>query len=91
MKFPTAVSVEWMQQFLNASVMGNTNSLVKGINEIHKVEKGDVCFVDHPKYYTKCLESAADFIIINSADVNIPEGKIIFIVDEPFECYLKIK
>lgn len=90
MKFPTAVSVEWMQQFLNASVKGNTNSLVKGINEIHKVEKGDVCFVDHPKYYTKCLESAADFIIINSADVNIPEGKIIFIVDEPFECYLKI-
>lgn len=90
MKFPTAVTVYWMQEFLNATIKGNKNSLIHGINEIHKVEKADICFVDHPKYYSKCLESAADFIIINSADVNIPEGKTIFIVNDPFECYLKI-
>jgi UDP-3-O-[3-hydroxymyristoyl] glucosamine N-acyltransferase len=29
------------------------------MNEIHVVEKGDIVFVDHPKYYTKALNSAA--------------------------------
>lgn len=90
MKFSTPLTVEWMTTFLNASVKGNMNSLIQGINELHKVENGDVCFVDHPKYYTKCLESDASFIIINNADVEIPNGKTIFIVEEPFECYLKI-
>lgn len=90
MKFPSPVSVSWMSTFIDASVAGNLNDSILGINEIHKVEKGDLVFVDHPKYYETCLNSAADFIIINTADVNIPDGKTIFIVNEPFEAYLKI-
>jgi UDP-3-O-[3-hydroxymyristoyl] glucosamine N-acyltransferase len=35
------------------------------MNEIHVVEKGDIVFVDHPKYYTKALNSAATVILIN--------------------------
>ena len=30
-----------------------------------KVEPGDLVFVDHPKYYDKCINSAASYIIIN--------------------------
>ncbi|MBX9734914.1 MAG: UDP-3-O-(3-hydroxymyristoyl)glucosamine N-acyltransferase [Chitinophagaceae bacterium] len=90
MKFPAPVSVEWIASLIHAKTAGNTTESVLGINEIHKVEKGDLVFVDHPKYYTTCLESAADFIIINTADVKVPEGKTIFIVEDPFEAYLKI-
>ena len=43
----------------------------------------------HPKYYDACLNSAATFIIIN-ADNEVPEGKTLFIVHDPFEAYLKI-
>jgi UDP-3-O-[3-hydroxymyristoyl] glucosamine N-acyltransferase len=64
--------------------------LATGINEIHRVEDGDICFVDHPKYYAKCLASAASFIIINTNEVSIPEGKTLLVVKEPFEAYLKI-
>ena len=71
-------------------MLGDTSKQTFGINEIHRVEEGDLCFVDHPKYYKKCLESAATFIIINTKDVEIPEGKALLIVDEPFESYLKI-
>lgn len=90
MKFPAPVSVHWIAQLINAEVAGNTNAEASGINEIHKVESGDLVFVDHPKYYDTCLKSEAGFIIINTKEVNIPEGKAILVVNEPFEAYLKI-
>lgn len=90
MKFPAPVTVEWIAQLIHAEVEGNTQSDVLGINEIHKVEKGDLVFVDHPKYYNTCLSSAADFIIINTKAVDIPNGKTILVVADPFEAYLTI-
>lgn len=90
MKFPSPVSIKWMAELIQAEIVGNAYSMIKGINEIHKVESGDIVFVDHPKYYHTCLNSAADFIIINTKEVNIPAGKTIFIVDDPFEAYLTI-
>lgn len=71
-------------------MIGNASAEVRGINEIHKVEPGDLVFVDHPKYYDKCLQSPASFIIINTKDVSVPEGKTLLVVKEPFEAYLKI-
>jgi UDP-3-O-[3-hydroxymyristoyl] glucosamine N-acyltransferase len=63
--------------------------MVTGINEIHKVEVGDLVFVDHPKYYESCLRSAATYIIINK-NTDCPPGKALLIVDQPFEAYLRI-
>ncbi|MBV9989592.1 MAG: UDP-3-O-(3-hydroxymyristoyl)glucosamine N-acyltransferase [Chitinophagaceae bacterium] len=90
MKFPAPVSAQWLAGLINAQTAGNTAAELTGINEIHKVERGDLVFVDHPKYYDKCLKSEAAGIIINSKDVTIPEGKIIFVVPDPFEAYLNI-
>lgn len=90
MKFPAPVSASHIASLIDAKIKGNPEAMITGINEIHKVESGDLVFVDHPKYYDKCLNSAADFIIINTIDVVIPEGKTILITDEPFEAYLKI-
>jgi UDP-3-O-[3-hydroxymyristoyl] glucosamine N-acyltransferase len=89
MQFPSPVSLQWIAEFIQAKLVGNTNEPATGINEIHKVEKGDLVFVDHPKYYDKCLNSAASFIIINK-ETNVPEGKALLIVENPFEAYCKI-
>jgi UDP-3-O-[3-hydroxymyristoyl] glucosamine N-acyltransferase len=89
MKFPSPVSVQWMADFLGAELIGDKNGQAGGINELHKVEKGDLVFVDHPKYYDTCIRSAATFIIINKA-VDVPPGKALLVVDQPFEAYLKI-
>ncbi|HVG16036.1 MAG TPA: UDP-3-O-(3-hydroxymyristoyl)glucosamine N-acyltransferase, partial [Chitinophagaceae bacterium] len=59
------------------------------INELHKVEEGDLVFVDHPKYYRKSIQSAASYIIINQ-ETDIPPHKALLLVEEPFEAYLKI-
>ncbi len=89
MQFPSPVPVKWLSEFLGAELIGDKNGQATGINEIHKVEKGDVVFVDHPKYYDTCLQSNATFIIINKA-VEVPPGKALLVVDQPFEAYLKI-
>jgi UDP-3-O-[3-hydroxymyristoyl] glucosamine N-acyltransferase len=89
MKFPSPVPVQWIAELIGAVVTGNKNGLATGINEIHKVEEGDLVFVDHPKYYDKCIQSAASFIIINK-ETAVPEGKALLVCEQPFEAYLKI-
>ena len=64
MKFPSPVSTKWIASFINAEVLGNENAEATGINEIHEVEEGDRVFVEHPKYYSFCLNSEHSFIII---------------------------
>ncbi|MBN9379326.1 MAG: UDP-3-O-(3-hydroxymyristoyl)glucosamine N-acyltransferase [Chitinophagaceae bacterium] len=90
MKFPSPVSVQWIAEFLEAQLIGDKSGQATGINEIHKVEKGDLVFVDHPKYYDKCINSDASYIIINKAVDQLPAGKALLVVDQPFEAYLKI-
>ena len=90
MKFPAPVSIQWIADLIQATLSGNPDAQVTGINEIHRWEAGVLSFVDHPKYYVTCINSAATFIIINTNEVNIPDGKTILVVADPFESYLKI-
>lgn len=90
MKFPEPVSVQWIAELINAEIVGDPSAHSKGINEIHKVQEGDLCFVDHPKYYSTCINSAATHIIINTKEVTLPKGKTLLVTNEPFEAYLKI-
>jgi UDP-3-O-[3-hydroxymyristoyl] glucosamine N-acyltransferase len=53
------------------------------------VEEGDLVFVDHPKYYQACIQSAATYIIINQ-ETSIPPHKSLLLVADPFEAYQKI-
>jgi UDP-3-O-[3-hydroxymyristoyl] glucosamine N-acyltransferase len=89
MRFEKPVPLKQIAQLIQAELTGNITASATGINEIHKVEEGDLAFVDHPKYYDTCINSAASFIIINKQTA-IPRGKALLIVDEPFEAYLKI-
>ncbi len=89
MQFEQPVTVQWMAEFIGAEIRGDEHQLALGINEIHKVEEGDISFVDFEKYYNKCLNSAATIIIINK-DVPCPAGKTLLVTKEPFEAYTKI-
>ena len=86
MKFKDAQAIQTIAALLHCQVMGNTAQLVTGINEIHRVESGDVVFVDHPKYFQKALESAASVVIINQ-EVACPEGKSLLIHPHPFDAF----
>jgi UDP-3-O-[3-hydroxymyristoyl] glucosamine N-acyltransferase len=89
MKFSSPIALSELARLTNTTVEGNGNLQVSGINEIHKVEKGDITFVDHPKYYDKALTSAATFIIINKK-VEVPKGKALIYSEDPFSTYVSI-
>ncbi|MGI8893489.1 MAG: LpxD N-terminal domain-containing protein, partial [Bacteroidia bacterium] len=86
MQFTIPLTLKEVAELIKTSFVGDPAFPVTGINEIHKVEKGDITFVDHPKYYDKALNSAATIIIINK-EVECPEGKALLISDDPFRDY----
>lgn len=89
MRFEKEVPITQIAGLIGATILGNSQGAATGINEIHKVEEGDLVFVDHPKYYQKCIQSAATYIIINQATA-FPPHKALLLVDDPFEAYQKI-
>lgn len=86
MKLNPSKTILEIASLLGRDFVGNPNHLVTGINEIHRVEPGDLSFVDHPKYYNKALQSAATTLLINQK-MDCPEGKGLIFSDSPFDDY----
>src|SRR5215203_1695508 len=86
MRFEKPVPITEIARLIGARIIGAEEGLASGINEIHKVEEGDLVFIDHPKYYQKCINSAASYIIINQ-ETAFPSHKALLLVDDPFEAY----
>lgn len=89
MKIIPPIKVSEAASFLGLRWKGKEDLLITGINEIHKVESGDLTFVDLNKYYGKSFESKASIIIIDK-EVECPEGKALLISDDPFHDYCKL-
>jgi UDP-3-O-[3-hydroxymyristoyl] glucosamine N-acyltransferase len=86
MTFPHPISVTALAERFNAQMIGDQTLLATGINEIHKVQPGDIAFSDVKKYFEKTLKSAATVILLNEA-ADCPPGKVILVVENPFEVY----
>ena len=89
MKFPQPIPVQEIADRFQLTIIGDANLLATGINEIHKVEPGDITFSDVKKYFKKSLQSAATVILLNEA-TECPEGKVILVGENPFEVYNKL-
>ena len=65
---------------------GAGNLMLSGINEIHRVQPGDVTFSDHPKYIQKAMHSAASCVLVNSLPADSC-GKSLILIDKPFDAF----
>lgn len=86
MKLSSPQTLSQIASLIQCNYIGAPDFPVTGINEIHKVQPGDLMFVDHPKYYDKALQSAATIILINK-EVECPDGKALIISDDPCRDY----
>ncbi len=86
MRFETPIPVKEIARLTGARLVGDTSLEATGINEIHKVEPGDITFVDREKYYARSLGSAATIILIDK-EADCPQGKALLICNQPFEAY----
>lgn len=89
MKLPSPQPVSELARILGTRFIGDPNHLVMGINEIHRVESGDLTFVDVEKYFKKALHSPATTILINK-EVEPPLGKALILSDDPFRDYNRL-
>ncbi len=89
MQLNPTLTLKQVADILKAKFEGDQAFEISGINEIHMVKKGDLTFVDHPKYYDKALNSAASTIIINKP-VKCPEGKALIFSDDPFRDFVSL-
>ena len=83
MKFDKKYSLSQISALLELPFVGDPNLAVEGINEIHRVEQGDLVFVDYFKYYDRALNSPASVILIDQ-EVEVPDQKGLIISENPF-------
>lgn len=81
-----ALSLQEVAQFLDAKILGDKEIAITSINEIHKVKKGSITFVDHEKYYQQVIYSAAS-VVITDKEQDFPKDTALLIVDDPFDAY----
>lgn len=86
MIFDKGIEVAIIAEWIGADIIGDGTIMATGINEIHKVQPGDITFVDVEKYFERSLKSEATIIILNQA-VACPPGKVLLVCDKPFMAY----
>ena len=89
MTFKSPQTLKTIAELIGAKYVGDENFQIFGTNEIHRVKKGEIVFVNHPKYYDKALHSEATIILIDK-EVDCPEGKALLVSDDPFRDFNKI-
>ena len=89
MKFEKPIPVATIAEWTGCEIRGDKNLMALGINEIHKVEPGDITFVDLDKYYSKSINSNASIIIIDKL-IDPPAGKALLLSSHPFQAYNSI-
>ncbi|HLF63972.1 MAG TPA: UDP-3-O-(3-hydroxymyristoyl)glucosamine N-acyltransferase [Saprospiraceae bacterium] len=89
MRFNSPIPVKEIARLTGSRLVGNADLEATGINEIHKVESGDITFVDKEKYYEKSLSSIASIILIDK-ETPCPPGKALLICKQPFAAYDRI-
>lgn len=89
MKITSTQTLASIAQLFGVRYVGPADLPVTGINEIHRVEVGDITFVDVEKYFKKALGSAASVVIINQ-EIVPPAGKGLLLHEDPFTLYNQI-
>lgn len=89
MKIQDPIPLTDLAQFLEAEIIGEPDVIVYGINEVHRVEQGDITFCDVPKYFKKAFRSMAAVVIVNER-VLVPNEKSLLLCDDPFSAFNKL-
>jgi UDP-3-O-[3-hydroxymyristoyl] glucosamine N-acyltransferase len=90
MTLPEPFTLQDFAAFLGREFVGDPNIPITGINVIHKVQQGDLTFVDFHKYYDRSLDSVASVILIDKADVRLPSNKGLIVSPNPFTDFNKL-
>ena len=89
MKFDVPITAKQLAEKINAECIGDEEMKLTGLNEIHRVEQGDVTFCDNSKYVKKALDSEATCVLVNER-MEAPSGKVLLLLDRPFKAFSEL-
>lgn len=89
MKFKSAQKLSDIALIIGAEFVGPEDFPVLGLNEIHSVNKGELVFIDNPKYLKRALASKAT-VILYKEKISVPDGKALLIVNDPFKAMMRL-
>lgn len=75
-----------LAELIDARIVGPADTAVSGINEIHKVEDGDLTYADHPKWMKRALASPAAVLLLDREPAE-GTGKTVLLADDPFRAF----
>ena len=89
MKFESPIVASDLASKLGGECIGDGNIQISGLNEIHRVESGDVTFCDNLKYIKSAFSSLAACVLVNER-VDAPSGKALILLDKPFDAFTNL-
>lgn len=89
MIFKEKIPVAKIAEKLGAKLIGDDSLEILGMNEINKIQPGQLIFVDYEKYYEPVLNSDASAILIDK-EVECPKGKAILVHEDPFQAFTRL-
>lgn len=89
MRFSQPTTANDLAEKLGGKCIGDGSIQLSGINEIHRVENGDVTFCDNLKYLKKSLNSEASCVLVNET-ADVPNGKVLIVVEDAFMAFTNL-
>lgn len=93
MKFYTPIPLSKLLHVIQSipyQILGDSEIFLSGMDDYRIVLPGEITWVDYAPYYHEALASCATAIIIDSIPHDIPQDKVLIVVDEPKSVFSKI-
>ena len=89
MKFESPITASDLAYKLGGECIGDGNIQISGLNEIHRVETGDLTFCDNLKYIKSAFNSLAACVLVNER-IDAPDDKVLILLDKPFDAFTNL-
>tara|TARA_Y100000589_G_C27184317_1_gene642059 strand:+ start:83 stop:1075 length:993 start_codon:yes stop_codon:yes gene_type:complete len=84
-------SAEELSKISDSSIIGNKDTFISNISSLKDATKGEITFVDNPKYIKQILKTKASGLIISDEYISkIPKLDILFVSKNPYLSYAKV-
>lgn len=77
-------------QSISYHIIGDTNSVVYGMDDYRIALSNELTWVDYPPYFREAFASKASVVIINTIPQEVPVDKVLVILDDPKKVFDKI-
>lgn len=85
----TEYSLKFLSEYLDAKLIGNANTIIKGIAPIDSANESQLSFIHNPKYIKHLKETRAGAVLLNEKHIDSFATNYI-VVEDPYLAYARL-